>query len=565
MNSATKLTRAMIYARVSTDAQRDNYSVPVQIEQAVNYAEERNYVIVGQKFVDPVTGKDLPEGTPGAIAAYVDDHTSMEIRRPGLTQAMAFVAKEKVDVVIVYVLDRFARDSFIRQTLEFEFNKLGARVEYVLGDYDDEYMGETRKDLDDLVAKIENRNRTRRVTEGRLKKAKSGYYVGGHPQYGYKVNKSSSGGLEVIPDRAAVVLRIFNSFVLERESIRTIVASLNQDNIPSPTGKKWGRSTVSRILKYEGYTGVYYYNKRKTKRGLTGRITIPRERNHWIQIEIPPIVSPYLFNLAQKKLAENKEHRRRQTKRGRFYLLQGMIFCARCNKPYVAQTRQAGRGKNVRPSLTYRHRLKEGHCSNKTIAAQMIEIPVWGRVSKLILEPKILIEGYEKSLEQHEQGLGFRRQFLQTLHAEKEKANQKREALLNTYLDPEIRLTKEEYLAAKYQLENAENDLLLRIQELEEELASIPTPADLETFEAFTSEIREFIMGDIEPLPFEKRRLLELMNIKVWIDPEGGKIEITGSFHRPGNDSNVEGGFSNSVLDSCAHRRRQPPWPASHA
>ncbi|MCL4267063.1 MAG: recombinase family protein [Anaerolineae bacterium] len=565
MSNSTELTRAIIYARVSTDAQRDNYSVPVQIENAINYAEKRNYLLVGQKYVDPATGKDVPEGTPDAIAAYVDDHTSMEIKRPGLSQAMAYVAKEGVDVVIVYVLDRFARDSFIRQTLEFEFNKLGARVEYVLGDYEDEHIGETRKDLDDLVAKIENRNRARRVTEGRLKKAKSGLYVGGHPQYGYKLNKSSPGGLEIVTEQADVVIRIFNSFVHNRASIRAIVVSLNQDNIPSPSGKKWGRSTISRILNYEGYTGVYYYNKKKAQRSLTGKIVMPRERNKWIQIEIPPIISRYLFNLAQRRLADNKDHRRRQTKRGRFYLLQGMIFCTRCLKPYVAQTRQAGRGKSVRPSLTYRHRLKEGHCSNKTIAAQTIEIPVWHKVSQLILEPQILLDGYEKSLEQYQQGLGYHRQHLQTLHAEKEKASLKKQALLNSYLDPEIGLTKEEYLITKSQLENTENDILARIQELEGELASIPTPADLETFEAFTSEIREFILGDVEPLPFEKRRLFALMNIKVWIDPDGGAIEITGSFHRTGDDSNLDRGFSNTVLDSCAHRRRQPPWPASHA
>ena len=546
MKSSTELTRAIIYARVSSDAQRDNYSVPVQLENCLTYAEEKGYVVVGHTHVDLVTGKDVPVTTPGAIAAYVDDHTSMELNRPGLNLAIEFVAREGADVVVVYVLDRFARDSFIRRTLEFEFEKLGAKVEYVLGDYSDEYIGETRKDLDDLVAKIENRNRARRVRDGRLKKAKIGKYVGSRAQYGYKLSKSTASGLEIVQGYADVVKKIFKLFVQDNTSVRTIVSTLNDDNIPSPRGRKWGHSSVTRILKYEGYTGVHYYNKMKVQRTLAGKVVTKRDRSEWVQMTIPIIISRYLFKLAQKRLAENKKHKRHRTKKGRFYLLQGMVFCSRCNRPYVAQTKLAGRNKNIRPTFTYRHRLTEGHCCNKSFATRSIEIPVWNKVTEVILEPQKLLEGYEKSLKNHQQSLGLRQTYLQTLHNEKEKLILKKKALLNSYLDPDIGLTKEEYLSAKVELENTEIDTFTQIRELEEELASIPTLADLKTFEAFTAGIREFIKGEKEPLPFEKRRLFTLMNIKVWIDPDDGTVEITGSFHQADDDSNLSSGLFRS-------------------
>src|SRR5215207_4268538 len=75
--------RAAMYPRVSTDIQRDNYSIPSQIKDMLEYARVHEYVLVGDRFVDPVTGKDT-EKVNGAIPAFVDDYTSTELSRPGL-------------------------------------------------------------------------------------------------------------------------------------------------------------------------------------------------------------------------------------------------------------------------------------------------------------------------------------------------------------------------------------------------------------------------------------------------------------------------------------------------
>jgi site-specific DNA recombinase len=561
MSKTQSVQRALIYARVSTDKQRENYSIPVQLESCHNYIEKKNYVLVGENFVDPVTGKNVPKNTPHSLPAYVDDHSSLELNRPSLNDAIEYVAQKGAEVVVVYVLDRFARDSYIRQTLEHEFERLGAKIEYVLGDYDNDVMGDTRKDLDDLTAKIENRIRTRRSREGKLKKARSGKYAGSVAQYGYKLNKEAVGGLEIAAEEAAIVERIFNSFVFEKKSIRSIVSDLNTDLIPGPTGKHWSRSGVARILKYEGYTGVHYYNKQKVQRTLSGKIVTDRDESEWIQIETPVIISPQVFKLAQQTLKDNKNYVRGQPKVGRFYMLGGMIFCSGCKRPYISQTVKAGRNRRVRPTQIYRHRKSEGHCTNKTLSATAIDNVIWQRIAEIVLEPTKLLEGYKRSLESHWSQMNLRRDHLQSLHHSKLKIEQKQRMLLKTYLDVDIGLSKSEYLKMKGELDSELEKIRADIEEVEGELRSVPTPADLATFEAFTAEIREFIEGNVEPLAQEKRRLLQLMNVKVWVNPENWEISLTGSFHGKDDAIKERDGLLNSSSSNYALRPPQPPSP----
>ncbi len=537
--------RAVIYARVSDDSQRQNYSIPVQIEACMKYAQERDYVIVGDWFVDPITGYDVKSDTPHAVQAYADDHTSLELMRPGINALTNFLKTSGADVVIVYILNRLARDSYIRQTLERQFEALGARIEYVLGQYDDEY-GEIRKDLDSTFAKWENIERVRRSREGKERKARSGKFVAGPAPYGYVYDKESPSGLVIVEEQKVVVERIFTLYVVERESIRGIVRILNQENIPSPTGKKWGRSTIGRILAYKGYTGNSYYNKSFTRQTLDGRQIRSRDRSEWIEIPIPPIISEYLFQQAQKRLKENSKHLRREPKKGRFYLLRGLIFCAVCEKPYICQAVPAGKNRRLRPSLIYRHRKQEGHCMNAQISAASVEGEVWDKLVGLIMKPEKLIDGYKRSHDQSRANLRQKQEYLQTLLEKRDKLIRQKSQLNIMYSDVDLRMTKEEFMDAKLILDQALDEVTEQVAETEAEIISLPTPADLETFADFTAEIREYLLGNIDPPPADKRRMLELLDFKVLVN-EDKAFKITGSFPQNGD----EDGLSPSVIRLC--------------
>jgi len=231
--------RAAIYGRVSTDLQRDNFSIPSQVAECVRYAQKLGYPLVGDLYVDPETGLDTRPGN-GAIPAYVDDYSSRELSRPGLDAALRYLEDVGFDVLIVHSLDRLARDPYIRQTIEREFLDRGAKVEFVLGNYEETPEGEVRKDLDATFAKWENAKRVERCNRGKKRKAESGKFVSGRPPYGYRIDPKAPGGLAVDSDEAEVVQRIFRLFIEDGCSLRHIAQLLTEEGItPQLGGDKW--------------------------------------------------------------------------------------------------------------------------------------------------------------------------------------------------------------------------------------------------------------------------------------------------------------------------------------
>jgi site-specific DNA recombinase len=268
---------------------------------------------------------------------------------------------------------------------------------------------------------------------------------------------------------------------------------------------------------------------------LEGRKTFQRDEDQWIEIPVPPIISEYMFQQAQNRLDENAKHSRRKPKRGRFYLLRGMIFCVHCRKPYVCQAISAGKNRRLRPSLVYRHRLKEGHCMNMQLNANPIEADVWRKVVQVILNPEKLLEGYQLTHEQSQAALHMKREHLRTLHEAEKSLKDKRTQLNILYSDVQVNMSREEYLEGRLVINEELESIGKQIEETEAEIADIPTPADLETFARFTAEVREYVLGNIDPPVSDKRRMLELLNVKVWID-EDGNNSISGSFPQNSDD-----------------------------
>lgn len=71
--------------------------------------------------------------------------------------------------------------------------------------------------------------------------------------YGYVT--SPNGKLVINPDEAAVVCWIFDCYT-SGDSLGKIVAELEKQGIPSPTGKpKWNREGINKLISNEKYTG----------------------------------------------------------------------------------------------------------------------------------------------------------------------------------------------------------------------------------------------------------------------------------------------------------------------
>lgn len=101
--------RAVIYARVSSNKQREQGDLDRQVELLKKYANERGYIIV-----DIIT----------------DVGSGLKEERRGLRKLLRMVVEGRVNVVLITYRDRLARFGY--KYLQFLFEKHGARIEEVL-------------------------------------------------------------------------------------------------------------------------------------------------------------------------------------------------------------------------------------------------------------------------------------------------------------------------------------------------------------------------------------------------------------------------------------------------
>lgn len=555
--------RAVIYARVSTDEQREEgYSIASQIASCIDFAESHGYQLVGNRYVDQ-DGKDIDKAHPGAVPAFVDDYSGLTPERPAIAAVQDYLGSYGFEILIVYYIDRLGRE-YARYELERWFSLKGVKVEYVIGGYDDTLSGRAKKEADDFIARIEGLIRLERVMRGKRQKAKRGLFVSGRAPYGYRIDKSAQpGGLAVIESEASIVQRIFDLYVNQDHSIRRIINLLNSEDIPTPLSKgngkkRWGISTINRILSNEMYIGIAYYNK-NIRRGK--RLEL-RDRQEWIEFAVTPIVDPASFAAAQLQLKQNKDLRRRQLSSRHFYLLSGMVTCGNCGRAYGTETKRAGfdRRKNDAPS--YRHRIKLGHCLNRVVSGRWLDQVVWEYVVDVLLDSANLRQGYAENLAQQESRRKKCTAQLDYIRQQLGKLGQKLDNLTEAYIDPVVPLSKEEYLRKRGPIDLQIKALKNEREVIEAEVEGFNLSEEIEALERFAEHVQEYLAKKMELPMVERRHILEMLHTQVIIEPDG-EVRIRGWFNPPSS-----GKAAGKLSHMSAHYGSRPPRSparASHA
>jgi hypothetical protein len=106
------------------------------------------------------------------------------------------------------------------------------------------------------------------------------------------------------------------------------------------------------------------------------------------------------------------------------------------------------------------------------------------------------------------------------------------------YSDPELEMTKQEYLKQKANIDAERKDLETRLEAAQTELAKLHTPVSLETFDTFMAEIRRILAQQVDPTSEKQRQTLQLLQVKVLMSKDVGEPEIEGWF-RPDLSSNT--------------------------
>ena len=166
------------------------------------------------------------------------------------------------------------------------------------------------------------------------------------------------------------------------------------------------------------------------------------------------------------------------------------------------------------------------------ISARKVDPVVWDRIVEVLLDPDNLRKGYEESLEQQQATTKRQRRRLETVERARHKLEQKGANLMAAYLDPDLQITKSEYLQQRAAIDDEVGTLEDEIESLLELLASVEVPPEYETIKAFADEVRDQLEGEDDLTPQDKRKILELLHVQVFI-PDDGELWLEGWFESP--------------------------------
>lgn len=507
--------RAAVYARVSTEEQAEKgFSLEDQIERCTQKAKElgASEVVV---FAD--------EGYSGA-----------DPLRPALQQLLQEVREGKFQLVVCLDVDRWARDLADQLAFASEVEKY-ARLEFVTHSRGSPDSPEDTLffQMKGAFAQYERAKIRQRTISGKIKKAKSNKIVvpGGGPgrsgPYGYRYNGDPTNPQFLVnEDEAKVVRQMFEWVALDGLGIGAVTVRLNEMGVPSPRGKKWHPSTVSRILHNEVYAGVFYNFKWRTQSlrpGEKKKIFRKRAREEWIPVTVPAIVSRELWERTQEVI---REHGRAVSRKRRYeYLLSGRIRCGICGRKFYAYPQE---GKSYYRCAGKRKALTLERCSAPQIPAgptrtkHGLDEIVWNAVAERLKNPELLRQEFERQIS----GTELARKAAD-LAAELEKVQAKitelakqKDELMD--LRMEGLLTPEEVKARLKKLEERRQELANLAQKLRTRLETfrkrMEAPLNVEKFCAQFEKYLE------ELTPEKKREIIHALDIRVTVYPDGKAV-----------------------------------------
>ena len=270
--------RAAIYARFSTDMQRDA-SIEDQIRSCREYAARQGLRVVETYSDRAVSGASL--------------------MRSGLQKLLRDGRSSAFDVVISEGLDRLSRNQADIATLYQRLAFAEVMIETVFeGAISEMHIGlkgtMNALFLKDLAVK------THRGLKGRALEGKSA----GGLTYGYRAmhevaqnGEVTRGDRAIEPQEAATVRRIFQDYA-KGISPKKIAEQLNLEGIPGPLGGPWGTSTIhgnrergTGILNNELYIGRQIWNRlRYVKDPATGkRVSRLNPESDWVITDVPDL------------------------------------------------------------------------------------------------------------------------------------------------------------------------------------------------------------------------------------------------------------------------------------
>ena len=294
-----------LYARVSSDEQRERQTVKTQLDYARGRAKLEGWTL--REFVD--------EGVSGTVPL---------IERLGGARLLAAARAGDFALVVSFRLDRLGRKQRVVLDAIDGLKAAGVRYRSLTEPFEaGTPFGDAALGMTSVFAQLELDSIAERTHEGKKRVAAyDNRRLTGVIPYGYARGEDH---LLVVAPQEAEVVRDMYQWSIGGWSHPRIAKELNARKIPPHSdgpGKRktvklseWSRPAVTRILRSELYAGRAVFFK-------TSKNTDAVYRN------VPAIVTPAMFLAARKATAANKKFASAHSRHD--YQLRGLVKCGRC-------------------------------------------------------------------------------------------------------------------------------------------------------------------------------------------------------------------------------------------
>src|SRR6516162_311433 len=320
---------AAIYARVSSEQQREEHTIASQTAALIEFAKSHELEVPEEWVFED-------EGYSGAT-----------LERPGLERVRDLAAEGQIQAVLVYAPDRLSRKYAYQILLIEELARHGVETLFVKAPQGDSAEDQLLVQFQGMIAEYERAQILERSRRGKRHRALAGEVsVMSAAPYGYRyIHKTDEApaAYTAYEPEARVVQRVYNMYTVEGLSIGEITRRLNAEGIPTrKLSARWERSVVWAMLRNPAYRGLACFGKTcasartrvmrwQRRRGTTTpSMTVGHERarQEWIEIPVPALVTEESFARAQELLQENRIRSRRRTITPS--VVQGLVSCAKC-------------------------------------------------------------------------------------------------------------------------------------------------------------------------------------------------------------------------------------------
>ena len=292
---------AVIYARYSSNNQTEQ-SIEGQVHVCQDFAK-RNDIVIVDSYIDR------------AISGTTDE-------REAFQRMLKDSNNKKWDYVLVYKLDRFARNKYESAIHRKHLKDNGVKLLSAMENIPETPEGVLLESLLEGMNQYFSEELAQKVSRGLHESRMKGHCIGSVP-FGYiKENKM----LKINEDEASIVKRIFEDYASSK-TILQICRDFEKEGITNKGGK-FVPQTVRHILKREEYTGIYLIHGKTYDKIY------------------PPIISKELFQNVKERLDANRYGCRKDNHE--IFRLKDKIYCGCCDRKMYPVSAISSNGQPIR-------------------------------------------------------------------------------------------------------------------------------------------------------------------------------------------------------------------------